>query len=423
MSLVNEYLQKTQSEAPSAPQGGVVPPTLTSSTRRRRNPYAVKLGAAAAGVVVVAVLAFVFAPEVLKALSPSGTNKEDTGQGVAQEKPAATVEVATASQQTAAPAVAPAPEPAPAPPPANVAPAPAPPKAASIEEETIAPPAAPVRTAQAQAAPDQVTEGDIRQAVEPVPAPAPQAAPRRSASAYIPESDVLLDDSFSTVTVSSRRTDNSGGKTARVRTATNTQKNKPVPMSADQYYQLGVGTQRQGKFTEAAGYFEKGLSASPSDINILNNLAAVYIRLGRYDSAAVLLGRARQVNPGNVNVINNLGMVELKRGNKPAAKRWFQQAIKISPTNETAMTNLAYLAQQDNDVAAMEDYYRMSQAGTTSTDINVLLAYASTLERSSRYSEAVKVYQESLELPVVQRDSALKGQIRNRIRLLAKYAR
>ena len=116
----------------------------------------------------------------------------------------------------------------------------------------------------------------------------------------------------------------------------------------------------------------------------------------------------------------NLGIINLTFNQREQAKMGFQEALRINPREETALINLAFLAQQENNTALAEKCYK-DILSIDSENSEVLLAYASLLEKNSRFAEALSCYQKSLEMPTVIDNEQLYGRVRDRIDLLRYY--
>ena len=185
-------------------------------------------------------------------------------------------------------------------------------------------------------------------------------------------------------------------------------------------YQNGLVAQRKGDYQGAGRYYLKVLERDPSNMNTLTNLSAVYILLEKYAEAKKILDKICRIDVNNVKAIVNLGIIDFNLGHYGMAKQRFQEALQINPREESALINLAYLAQRENNIPLMEKNYN-EILRISPVNHEVLLAYASLLEKNKRFTEALGCYRKSLELDGVKSDSGLTGQIRDRIRLLTYY--
>ena len=429
MSLVNEYLRKTQDEAGDTSDRFVVPPSLTHGGRRSKEGNPIKIGLVAAAIIGVVILVVAGYPMLRDLISPSGT-----------EEAAQTASVQPGGDKTA-------PDPAPA--------------ATAKPAQAGRPEAAPQKSAPAQQAPEtQVSQGSGASeqaqppvkanqtvAAPPAPEPAPQAKPAQPAPApptavskepvyavpvtpdssggsmvFSPEGnieDYSAAYSPSAISVSSRKVGEaleSGSQTSSGSTALK----KEIQGGGEKYLQLGLAAQKNGDYLSAEEYYHAGIKLAPTDLSLLSNLAAVYIQMGKYDQSFELLQQALKLDSNNLKVLVNLGIVELARNNNDRAKNWFIRALELNPIDETVLTNLAYLAQVENNPVEMEKYYRKI-LGVSPENSEVMLAYASVLEQTDRVDEAVSVYKQALDLSSVRDNPELVVKIRKRIQLLAQY--
>jgi len=456
MSLVHEYLKKTQAEhLEDSAHVGVVPPALTG-VRRPKRPglniarlivFGITAGVAAAVVIKAGpYLWMVMSPQSVEqqtqeAGSPAKTGPDQSGTAAAlpienkTEKPA----VETAKEKTSPPDQDQAtigrtgPDQV-----MTESSGPRKQVAAADQAEPslgrqVKPLSEPARPAVAAGKKTRVVETTLPGEPSSLTAEEVQAALDRrtqlesaSAAALGRETERLA-YAPSVVAVSSMTAENAAGEGPRQsppKTKAEAEKKPPqsTPEKQVNYYELGLAAQKSGDLALAEKYYQSGLKQNPADINLLTNLSAVYIRRGNYAAAADVLRRARGIEPRNIKLLVNLGILELKQNRPGPAKLWFEEALKVNPGDETALTNLAYLAQLENNLSAMDDYYQRILS-ISPNDVEVLLAYASVLEKKEEFVEAVAVYQKCLKLDQVRNNSELNGKIRNRINLLAELSR
>jgi len=456
MSLVHEYLKKTQAEhLDDTSHVGVIPPTLTGGHRQKRPALNVArlivfgITAGVAAVVVIKAgpyLWMVMSPQTVEsqlqeAPPPPNTGREQTRETAAvrvenkTEKPVVeAVREKTASTQGQSPTEGTEP--------VQVMTKTSGPKkqveagvqvdtGPSREAKAVVEPARP--TVAAAKKPSVVETTLIRESSSPTAEEVQAALDRRAQSPSGPGSSALSREAESLayapsmVSVSSRSAENAvqeASRTAPPKAKTDVEKKAPPSPQEKQvnYYEIGLAAQKSGDLALAEKYYQAGLKQNPADINLLTNLSAVYIRRGNYVAASDVLRRARQIEPRNNKLLVNLGILELKQKRHGQAKLWFEEALKINPSDEVALNNLAYLAQLENNLSEMEDYYQRI-ISISPNDVEVLLAYASVLERKQEFAEAASVYQKCLKLENVRNNSELNGKIRSRINLLAELSR
>ncbi len=190
-----------------------------------------------------------------------------------------------------------------------------------------------------------------------------------------------------------------------------------VEVDINHYYQLALMAQKEKDFPEAEKFYRRVLAKDPSHIEALTNLAAAYIHQNKFTDAERTLRKILQIEPKNAKALVNLGIINLKSNQYQQAKHYFQDALRADPKEETALVNLAFLAQRENDIPLTEKYYK--QILSISPDNHeILLAYASLLEKGSRFAGALSCYQRSLETEEVKENRQLFDRIKERIRLL-----
>jgi tetratricopeptide (TPR) repeat protein len=86
---------------------------------------------------------------------------------------------------------------------------------------------------------------------------------------------------------------------------------------------------------------EKAAQLEPGDIEILNNLGAVYGRIGEYRSAETILLRVLSLAPNRRVAFGNLGSVEAKLGKTEAAANYFCQYVRRFDSLQSGKATLA----------------------------------------------------------------------------------
>lgn len=440
MSLVNEYLQKTQQDSPTRVHNGAVPPILTGSGSKggSRKTW-LKAAYLAALVGVVAIIAFVGAPYLRQGLSP--TESGDSGQKMAavtatKEQPAQPqvpaaaqpLQAATAGLEPVSKAEPAAVKAEPVQPPAK-APVAEKPVVQAPRVVTVPEVAAVIKSTQAQEAarsPEPqgsgIAETDLSAGVsyaKPAPVSQPVAAyadqGNAAGSFAEPYNPSAVSISSGTAGGVAKNTAKKGSGDSGGARAVQGRK-----QDASYYYQLGLVAQKDGNTVAAEKYYQECLRQDSRHVPALTNLSMAYLNEGRYEQARQVLRQARAVEPRNPKVLVNLGNLELKLQQYDQAKMYFQEALKVDPRDRAVLTNLAYLAQVSGNIAEMGSYYRRL-LDVSPNNVDAILAYASVLEKSGKYTEAVSYYRRSLQLGEVNRNTQLSSQIRGRIRILSRY--
>jgi Flp pilus assembly protein TadD len=377
MSLINDYLKKTQVEAPPSERTGDVPPALMSSGKTR-DLAAILRVATIFVVVIIAGMVFL--------VVHSTTQKATIPPDLAGRHPYLEAE--------------------------RRAPAPTP-----VANETIAP--APKEHAKAPvvSVPPLTTE-------KPAPAIAVEPPADKPETVVVKKEETSLPENISApVNKTVARSSPAANEYPPVRVVPMQPPVAARTVEVDQahYYQLGLMAQQQGDFREAEKYYQQLLADDPAHLEALTNLSAVYILQNNYTQARTTLDRILRLHPHNTKALVNLGIISLKSGQPDSAERRFQEALSIDPEEQTALTNLAYLAKQQNNTSQLEGYYK-KLLGIAPDNVEILFAYASLLEQGSRFGEASSLYRQCLELDAVKGNQPLAQQITERIRVLRSYS-
>ncbi|HMR68181.1 MAG TPA: tetratricopeptide repeat protein, partial [Anaerolineae bacterium] len=80
--------------------------------------------------------------------------------------------------------------------------------------------------------------------------------------------------------------------------------------------------------------FERGLALAPEHLDLLTNLADLYLSQGRYDQASDYLTRALRVDPDDVPVLLSLGDCAIRLGVLDTATLAFQRVRDLAPETE-----------------------------------------------------------------------------------------
>jgi len=99
----------------------------------------------------------------------------------------------------------------------------------------------------------------------------------------------------------------------------------------------------QGKYGEAARYYERAVQVAPRNGDAWLGLTASYDRLGRFDLSDRAYAQAAGVIGNTAQYHNNLGYSMMLRGNRRMALEHFLKAIDLAPGNPTIRNNLRLL--------------------------------------------------------------------------------
>jgi tetratricopeptide (TPR) repeat protein len=100
---------------------------------------------------------------------------------------------------------------------------------------------------------------------------------------------------------------------------------------------------REGKFEEAAEYFEQAIRQGGRSDGNLANLGLAYKKLGRLQDAEKSLLHALEINPQMMEALVNLGHLYNSGKDYLAAVAAFEEALKISPGLVNVRLALSFL--------------------------------------------------------------------------------
>lgn len=104
--------------------------------------------------------------------------------------------------------------------------------------------------------------------------------------------------------------------------------------AADLWNRLGYCYLKNDQPFEAEMAFERGLALAPEHLDLLTNLADLYLGQGRYDQASDYLTRALRVDPDDVPVLLSLGDCAIRLGALDTATLAFQRVQTLAPETE-----------------------------------------------------------------------------------------
>lgn len=110
----------------------------------------------------------------------------------------------------------------------------------------------------------------------------------------------------------------------------------PAPL-----HKLGLLLVRQGRMTEAAGYFSRALALRKDYVPALNELGLIRANDGKTAEAAAYFSRSLLINPGYVETYFNLGFMEQSEGHLDQARTRYEEAAKLQPNGPAAYFNQA----------------------------------------------------------------------------------
>lgn len=139
------------------------------------------------------------------------------------------------------------------------------------------------------------------------------------------------------------------------------------------YTQLGVGYLQKGRLDLAALNLEKAIKADPNVADTNHYYALLQERLGNDAKAAKHFQRALSITPQDSNLLNNYGSFLCRTGKYAEAEQAFLSAVRdpLYRTPEFAYTNAGICVRNAGQEAQAEDYFRKA------------------LEKNNRFAEAL----------------------------------
>ena len=115
--------------------------------------------------------------------------------------------------------------------------------------------------------------------------------------------------------------------------------NKAVRMnefSDEALYTLGLIAQKQLKFADATGYYERVIKVNPNHVYAHYNLAVIQSLFDNYDECIDWCDKVIDLNPNFEKAYALKGFAYEKMGNKKAALQEYKAALSINPNAELA---------------------------------------------------------------------------------------
>ena len=117
------------------------------------------------------------------------------------------------------------------------------------------------------------------------------------------------------------------------------------PDYAEGHNNLGVALARDGRFAEAVEHYRQATALDSTYVDALVNLGNALLRLGRPRDAVAEYEAAERVRPGNADTHFNWGVGLAQLEQFPEAAQQFQAVLQLDPNNADARTYLARVEQ------------------------------------------------------------------------------
>jgi len=119
---------------------------------------------------------------------------------------------------------------------------------------------------------------------------------------------------------------------------------------------LGLLATREGRISDAIGYFQEALRISPDHWIALENLGNAYRQQRRWDEARDALERAVFLKPEDAEANYSVAMIYAQTGDTARAQEHLQKALQLRPEYPEALNNLGvlYLRTERRDLAVTQ---------------------------------------------------------------------
>jgi tetratricopeptide (TPR) repeat protein len=173
---------------------------------------------------------------------------------------------------------------------------------------------------------------------------------------------------------------------------------KKAPNRLDLPLLMGTTAVREGKYSEALGYFDRVLNGldkkSKGRGDIYLEIADAYRRAGDRNNAIINLQKAREILPENEIVLSSLGLVLDQAGHKTEARQAYEACLKVNPNNAVVLNNLAYLMAESNADLDMALQYAQRAKGLNPNLPEISDTYGWILLKKSLPEQAIPVFKD-----------------------------
>lgn len=151
-----------------------------------------------------------------------------------------------------------------------------------------------------------------------------------------------------------------------------------------------------GSYVDALRTLKKITPEFDRYYEVLNTIGLLYLLQSNLREAQIHFEKSRNTNPLYAHAWNNMGVVEEKYKNFSQAKELYSRAIELDPNYVAAHLNLFKLQAKDDLYIAL--HHISSVQHLVRFDAEILFKYAWTLMKLGRYEDAIKKYNQYLEI-------------------------
>jgi tetratricopeptide (TPR) repeat protein len=160
---------------------------------------------------------------------------------------------------------------------------------------------------------------------------------------------------------------------------------------------LGAFLSLKGRHAEATELYRKPVEAHWDMETAYANLAGELLLVGQFDEAFGYLQEALRLNPNTISALAELGELYMRRGDFRKARELLAREVKLAPNDFMARTNLCIALARSGSVEEGIGHCRIAISQTPRSG-NARVVLANILIDEGRKAEAIKVYEEVLEV-------------------------
>jgi predicted O-linked N-acetylglucosamine transferase (SPINDLY family) len=157
----------------------------------------------------------------------------------------------------------------------------------------------------------------------------------------------------------------------------------------------GVNLAKQGKFAQAATYFQRAIALNPTEAEFHNNLGIALTEQGQPTEAIACYQQAITLNPNYAQAYYNLGNTFKEQGKFEQAAQAYQQAITLNPQIASMHLNLGNVFQEQGQFAQAIACYQRALT-LNPINANIYLNFGVALRRQGKFIDATDWLQRAL---------------------------
>ena len=131
---------------------------------------------------------------------------------------------------------------------------------------------------------------------------------------------------------------------------------KKGQQSVNEASETRIIARAKDKAPKGSKLLRQKLIDAPRNIQILNRLAKLYVKIKDFSMAELILHRALEIKKGNASLNAKLGSVKLYKNDPAAASEWFKKALVIDKNQPLASLGMAGLYKKYGYKKAFKDY-------------------------------------------------------------------